>query len=87
MPPIVRPKKSLKMKKAGDIRRSQLITTMGVGAIVDFPRLSGIMAGLDDWPKPFIMGSRIHERNLERMLGKDFFVQVAPDKKTSDEGG
>lgn len=85
MPPIVRPKKSLKMKKAGDIRRSQLITTMGVGAIVDFPRLSGIMAGLDDWPKPFIMGSRIHERNLERMLGKDFFVQVAPDKKTSDE--
>ena len=37
------------IKKAGEIRRSQTVSTYGSGALVDFPRLSGIMAGIDYW--------------------------------------
>ena len=38
-----------KKKVAGELRRSQILTTYGCGALVDFPRLSGIMAGIDEW--------------------------------------
>lgn len=34
----------------GGVRPSQLLYTYGVGAIVDLPRLSVIVLGLDDWP-------------------------------------
>ena len=41
------------MKKAhGQIRRSQVITTYGPGALIDLPRHSAIMGGLDTWPAP-----------------------------------
>ena len=33
----------------GTVRRSQLITTFGVGALVDLPRRSVIVGGLDHW--------------------------------------
>jgi len=35
--------------RVGEIRPSQLMYTYGVGAIVDLPKLSVIVAGLDDW--------------------------------------
>lgn len=35
----------------GQVRRSQVITTWGPGALIDLPRHSGIIAGLDTWPK------------------------------------
>ena len=46
MPPRIT---KTKWKIAGESRRSQVVSTSGPGAIVDYPRLSGIMAGLDDW--------------------------------------
>jgi len=33
----------------GDLRRSQLISTFGVGSMLDLPSLSGIQMGLDFW--------------------------------------
>lgn len=36
----------------GQVRRSQVITTYGPGALIDLPRHSAIVCGLDDWPKP-----------------------------------
>lgn len=36
--------------RVGDIRPTQLMHTYGVGAIVDLPRISVIVAGLEDWP-------------------------------------
>ena len=55
------------IKKAGEIRRSQTVSTYGSGALVDFPsRLP------DD--------AQFQERNLQKMLGKDFFVQVSTDE-------
>ena len=35
----------------GQIRRSQAITTWGPGALIDLPRHSGIVGGLETWPK------------------------------------
>lgn len=34
----------------GEIRPSQLMFTYGVGALIDLPKLSVIVTGLDDWP-------------------------------------
>lgn len=39
------------MKAHGQIRRSQAITTWGPGALIDMPRLSGIIGGLETWPR------------------------------------
>jgi len=40
-------------KKAhGQIRRGQVITTYGPGALIDLPRYSAIVGGLDGWPRP-----------------------------------
>ncbi len=35
----------------GQIRRSQVITTWGPGALIDLPRHSGIVGGLNTWPQ------------------------------------
>ncbi|WP_031548888.1 DUF1998 domain-containing protein [Oribacterium sp. FC2011] len=84
MPPRIQPRGgSTTIKKVGEIRRSQIVSTYGSGAIVDFPRLSGIMTGLDKWNisdgrLPY--DARIQENNLQKMLGKDFFVQVSTDE-------
>lgn len=39
-----------KKTRVGDIRPSQLMFTYGIGAIVDLPKLSVIVTGLEDWP-------------------------------------
>ena len=66
-------------KIAGEIRKSQSITTYGPGALIDFPRMSGIIDGIDNWEstlgKSNFTKLKIHEHNLERILGKKFFVQ------------
>ena len=36
--------------RVGEIRPSQLMFTYGVGALIDLPKLSVIVTGLDDWP-------------------------------------
>ncbi len=36
----------------GQIRRSQAITTWGPGSLIDLPRDSAIVGGLDGWPAP-----------------------------------
>ena len=38
-------------KAHGQVRRSQVITTYGPGALIDLPRHSAIVGGLDTWPK------------------------------------
>jgi hypothetical protein len=38
-----------KKHKVGELRPSQVLFTFGVGAIVDLPRLSTMIMGLDDW--------------------------------------
>ncbi len=38
-------------KASGQVRRGQVITTYGPGALIDLPRHSAIVAGLESWPK------------------------------------
>lgn len=38
--------------RVGELRPSQLITTFGVGSIVDLPNISAIVMRLEEWPEP-----------------------------------
>ena len=37
--------------RVGELRPSQILTTFGIGSIVDLPHLSVMMMGLEDWPQ------------------------------------
>lgn len=63
-----------KATKVGSLRRSQLITTYGCGAIVDLPRESVIVAGTDFWQHKDNDEYRITEENLQSLLGVDYFI-------------
>ena len=51
----------------GQIRRSQVITSYGPGALIDLPQDSAIVGGLDTWPKPSDLDD-IKEPRLERKV-------------------
>ena len=58
-------------KVVGQIRRSQLITTFGPGAIADMPDYSVIMASTDYWGE----SRKLFEPNLQRLLGMKYFKE------------
>jgi len=49
--------------RVGELRPSQILTTYGIGSIVDLPHLSVMVMGLEDWPS-----SDYREINEERLL-------------------
>lgn len=53
----------------GQLRRSQLITTFGPGAMLDLPKRSGIVGGLESWGDPIRDGFQpvIEERLLAKV--------------------
>jgi len=64
------------------LRRSQLITTFGPGAIVDLPRESVMIAGIDEWPHSRV----IEEPRLQRNLKPPKMAPaVLREPKASDE--
>src|SRR3954463_4153728 len=65
----------------GQIRRSQLITTYGVGAIIAVEDESFMVAGIDRWP---VRTVNLHEPRLERVLGVDGFVLPPASEKGND---
>jgi hypothetical protein len=58
------------MPTLGNIRRSQLITTYGVGALVAVETASFMVAGLDKW----IAQANLFEPRLQRRLRVNGFV-------------
>lgn len=51
--------------RVGEIRPSQLMFTYGIGAIIDLPKFSVIVTGLEDWPaKPEYMQPVVENRLL-----------------------
>ena len=67
-------------KKVGELRRAQLVTTFGPGAMVDLPDMSVVVGSTDHW-RPIC--KTISDRNLEILLGvKEFKEPVG--KYTSD---
>ena len=58
----------------GTVRRSQLISTYGIGAIIDLEKGSFMPMGLEDWEYATRRPSlTVHEPRLEAMLGVDHF--------------
>ena len=51
----------------GQLRMSQVITTYGPGALIDLPKHSAIVAGLQTWPKPSDL-TEISEPRLTQKL-------------------
>ena len=49
--------------RVGELRPSQMITTFGVGGIVDLPHISVMVMGTDDWP-----AAETKEVNEQRLL-------------------
>jgi hypothetical protein len=52
----------------GQVRRSQVITTYGPGALIDLPRHSAIAGGLESWPNISDLEEEILELRLTRKL-------------------
>lgn len=56
----------------GQVRRSQVITTWGPGALIDLPRQAGIVGGLEGWPNTTDLDEIVDARltmKLELMTG------------------
>lgn len=69
------------VEPVGRIRRSQLISTYGVGAIVDLEKGSYMPMGLEDWERATSAPSlSISEDRLQILLGVDHF-RLAPIAK------
>lgn len=64
----------------GSLGKSQLITGMGPGSIVDLKKGSVIISGISKW-KYDPLRDILHSTKLERLLGVKYFVQP-PHKKT-----
>lgn len=54
-------------KSTGQIRRSQVITTYGPGALIDLPKDSAVVAGIDGWGAAL---ERIDEPRVRRTLSR-----------------
>jgi hypothetical protein len=59
------------MSIKGAVRRSQLITTYGVGSVIALGDESFMVAGIDRWP---VRDANLHEPRLEAELGVHGFV-------------
>lgn len=71
----------IQKRVVGTLRRTQLVTTFGSGAIIDLPHDSAIIAGTDFWKNHHDENYIIHEENLEKLLGMDYFVLPKVDDR------
>jgi len=74
-------------KAHGQIRRGQVITTYGPGALIDLPRHSAIIGGLDTWPNPGALDEIIElrlARKLRNMTGVSSPKLYAPPPDSND---
>lgn len=70
-------------QKLPTLRRSQTITTFGVGAIADLPEASVMICGIDKWDTRG--GVRISDPRLERKLGVNYFL-MPPSSDAPGDG-
>lgn len=71
----------------GQIRRGQVITTYGPGALIDLPRHSAIVGGLDTWPRPSDLEEIVEPRlskKLEVMTRVSNPPLYAPPPESND---
>lgn len=67
-----------KLRVVGDVRQTQLITTYGVGSIVDFVKDTVIIAGIDDWDtgknEESAESRKLYSENLQSISGAKYFI-------------
>ena len=63
------------MNELGEIRPTQLIFTFGVGSLIDLPRMSALVMGLDDWDTRYC--SEIQEDRLVAAIQKRLGAQMS----------
>ena len=56
----------LRSREVGELRPSQVLTTFGVGSVVDLPNLSVMVMGLEDWPIERLPGDRARSGSWRR---------------------
>lgn len=74
-------------KAQGQVRRSQIITTYGPGALIDLPKHSAIVGGLDTWPKTSDLEEIVELRlaqKLQTMTGVTAPKLFAPPPDSND---
>ena len=71
-----------KNKVVGQLRRTQLVTTFGSGAIVDMPDYSVVIAATNYWKD---QSPILHEPNLEKLLKVSHFKQPYVSENTEDK--
>lgn len=74
-------------KAHGQLRRGQVIGTYGPGALIDLPKYSAIVGGLDTWPKPNDLEEIIElrlTRKLQLMTGVAAPRLYTPPPSSSD---
>jgi len=63
----------------GEVRQTQLITTHGIGSVVDFLNDTAIVAGIDDWDadknKNDFEARKIYNENLQSLTGAKYFLE------------
>ena len=63
--------------RVGELRPSQILTTFGIGSIVDLPHISVMVMGLEDWPNSDYR--EITEERLVISINKDQRVYLGND--------
>lgn len=74
-------------KAQGKVKRGQVITTYGPGALIDLPKYSAIVGGLDTWPKTSDLDEILEPRltrKLHFMTGVAAPRLFAPPPDTND---
>lgn len=61
----------------GSVRQNQLITSFGIGSIIDFVSDTVMIAGTDDWDNSETF--RIYNENLQSLAGVEYFVRPKTD--------
>jgi hypothetical protein len=78
----------LALPRRGSVRRSQMITTYGVGSLIAVDNESFIVSGIDDayraWPLD--EAPIVHEHRLARVLGVSHFRLPPASEDTSKDG-
>lgn len=78
-----------KKTRVGELRPSALIHTFGIGSVIDLPRLSAMVMGLDDWRlenAPVIEEPRLLAK-ICRQEGLEHVEKLYGPPQTEDRGG
>ncbi|MES4891644.1 DUF1998 domain-containing protein [Streptomyces sp. NPDC096012] len=78
----------LALPRRGAVRRSQMITTYGVGSLVAVDNESFIVSGIDDAHRSWSLDEApiVHEHRLARVLGVSHFRLPPASEDTSKDG-